>query len=111
MSRRYQLSPVVLNRIWLERLNQRALFAGGKLSCAVESPTVSNDAKLRVVTEELGEVAKEIDALELLTRERREMPHTFKLRRARVQNRLHNELTQLAAVTMAWLEALEVEVK
>lgn len=102
MKTRIQNSPAlmaVFERISRERLRQRALMRAGKISFACESPIVGDDRKLRVLVEEVGEVAQALDHLERATA------------RGRVFARedLQTELVQVAAVACAWLEALENE--
>lgn len=94
-------SPAMLEvfaRIAAERIRQRELFHAGKLTFDCASPVTDNDRKLRVLTEELGEVAQAIDQLERCGR-----------RAASVFARedLQTELVQVAAVAVAWLESLE----
>lgn len=96
----YQLNRSVLDRIWLERLRQQDLFRRKQLAFECSSPIVSHDRKLRVATEELGEVAEAIDRIE---------QSESKLSKAHSTDHLIVELTQLAAVTIAWLESLEKE--
>jgi hypothetical protein len=103
------LNATVLDRIWIERQRQRSLLRGGEITFDCASPIVNNDRKLRVMTEELGEVAKEIDLLERVTQSRKESNASFEARRKRRTVFLREELTQLVAVGFAWLEALEDE--
>lgn len=92
----YQLRKSVLEVIWMERLRQKQLFRDGKLDFSCDSPVVDPLRKLAVIGEEYGEVAKEV--LEA-------KKHTV----AASRRRLKAELTQLVAVGIAWLEALEDE--
>lgn len=92
----YRLHPAVLERVWLERLRQKKLFTARKIDFACDSPVVDGHRKLSVLTEEIGEVAKEV--LEYRGRTRTE-----------ARRRLQDELTQVAAVSIAWLESIEVE--
>ena len=80
-----------------ERLRQRQLFAARKLSFRFDSPAVSPFRKLRVLTEEIGEVAEAIDDLEAHPKSPIRRQH------------LITELVQVAAVTVAWLESLEAK--
>lgn len=95
----YELPRSVLERIWMERLRQKDLFRAGKIAFDCASPVVSDHRKMSVLTEEIGEVAKEVNEAE--TGENK--------KQARV--RLKTELVQVAAVAIAWLEALEQEPK
>lgn len=78
-----------------ERERQEALFLAGKISFQCSSPVVDVKRKIRVLIEELGEVAEEIDGMEQQAR----MVST---------HCLSQELVQVAAVCVAWLESLEV---
>jgi hypothetical protein len=102
----YTLSKSILEKIWLERLRQKQLLREGKIFFACDSPVVSHDRKLRVLTEELGEVAGAIDQIEMLNplrQPRAEMSEPS----ARAKNNLRDELAQIAAVAIAWLESLQ----
>lgn len=80
-----------------ERERQRQLFRARVHSFQVESPIVDPLRKLRILVEEVGEVADAIDKLE----SRSSVP--FDLRR----DHLRDELVQVVAVAVAWLESLE----
>jgi len=71
-----------------ERQRQRELFADGKIPFECSSPKVHPAIKLAVLTEEVGEVAKEV------------LPRTGDL------GNLKTELVQVMAVCHAWLESL-----
>lgn len=93
--RPYTMRTTILQRIWLERLRQKQLLREARILFDCASPVVDENRKLRALLEEVGEVAKELDRIEA-------MPS---IRHAR--NDLRDELTQVAAVAIAWLEALE----
>jgi hypothetical protein len=95
----YTLDKNVLEQIWMERMRQRALIREGRIGFDCACPDVCDDKKLRVLTEELGEVAQAIDCLE------RPQHHAATVKQLR--NGLKDELVQVAAVAVAWLEALE----
>lgn len=78
-----------------ERKRQRQLFKAKKIQFDCASPIVDDKRKARVLIEELGEVAKEVDNIEHNHRD----AHGF----------LRNELSQVAAVAVAWIESLEVK--
>jgi hypothetical protein len=84
-----------------ERTRQRELFAANKITFDVAAPLPDVNRKLRVVVEEIGEVAQEIDHLEQLK------PNSKAA--AAVRARLRTELVQVAAVCVAWLESFEVQ--
>lgn len=81
----------IFNLIALERMNQDELFA--------EDGSIQNDPFLwlAVLTEEVGEVAREVTGQTPLDR------YTPQ------PNGLHKELVQVAAVCTAWLESIERE--
>lgn len=80
-----------------ERLRQRTLFNLGKHAFSVDDPHVDQRRKLRVLIEEVGEVAQAIDMIELDP--------------SRIVARQHlvEELIQVAAVCVAWIEARNKE--
>ena len=81
-----------------ERHRQNTLFVEGHIPFYCSSRIADPNRKLRVLMEEVGEVARSLDLLEGLT-----------IKRAieKEQNNLRDELTQVAAVAVAWLESLE----
>jgi NTP pyrophosphatase (non-canonical NTP hydrolase) len=94
-------SPCIMQvfaRIAQERLRQEELFHAGHHSFTCSSLIADDNRKLRVLMEEVGEVARSIDLLEGLT-----------VKRAieKELNNLRDELTQVAAVAVAWLESME----
>ncbi len=101
-ARVYRLNQTILEKIWLERLRQKDLLRSGKIQYDCASPIVSNDRKLRVTTEENGEVARAIDLLENAK---------GPVEQTKAKRHLQEELTQLVACGVAWLEALEEELK
>jgi hypothetical protein len=105
--RKLQLFSRVVNLIALERQRQENLFHGGAHHFSVASASVNHDRKLRVITEEIGEVAKEIDLLEAITKGQRESADSFSNRLKARREKLRKELVQVAAVAVAWLESLE----
>lgn len=82
-------------RIAAERVRQRQYFTERKFSFRVDSPLVDDLRKLRVLIEEVGEVAEAIDSYEAHPQSRQ------------YRNHLIEELIQVAAVTVAWLESFE----
>lgn len=98
----WQNSPKMLNvfaRIAAERSRQRQLFATRQITFDCASVIPDPNRKLRVLIEEIGEVAQELDRLEALRDRRGEK---F------ILEDLQDELTQVAAVAVAWLESLEI---
>ncbi len=92
-------SPLMMNvieRVAQERHRQNTLFAEGNISFTCASRIADPNRKLRVLVEEVGEVAEAIDILEL----------TKAGRKAAIKH-LRDELTQVAAVAVAWLESME----
>jgi hypothetical protein len=88
----------VFERIAQERCRQEGLARAGKFSSTCASKIMDDNRKLRVLVEEVGEVAQEIDFLENAK---------GALSRAKFSGQLREELTQVAAVAVAWLESLE----
>ena len=84
------------DKINAERERQEKLFRTGKILFNVASTTPDVKRKLRVLVEEVGEVAQAIDLLESGHRQTR-LKH------------LREELVQVAAVCVAWLESLEAK--
>lgn len=94
-------TPAMLNVFALiaqERIRQRELFHQGKITFDVASPIPDANRKLRVLTEEIGAVAQELEKLEA-ARDRRALKF--------ITEDLREELVQVAAVAVAWLESLE----
>ena len=81
-----------------ERERQELLFSLGKFTFTCASKTADAKRKLRVLVEEVGEVAEAIEKLE--------MARNQLTKGARAQC-LRDVLTQVAAVTVAWLESME----
>lgn len=82
------------DKIHAERERQEKLFRDGINTFNVASPTPDVKRKLRVLTEEVGEVAKAIDKLE-------------RINCMTNHRNLREELVQVAAVCVAWLESME----
>ena len=91
----------VLESIRLERARQEQLCKAGRFPVTPAAPrdshpAASESAKLAVLLEEVGEVAREVN--EALIDGNRRSPL-----------KLYDELVQVAAVAVAWCEALQVE--
>jgi NTP pyrophosphatase (non-canonical NTP hydrolase) len=89
----------VFEQIAAERVRQQELLRAGKFTYTAASPVADNNRKLRILVEEVGEVAEAIDHLEQLN-------HNSPAAK-RQREHLREELIQVAAVAVAWLEALE----
>lgn len=76
-----------------ERERQEQLLKAGKFLFTCSSPVVDPQRKLRVLVEEIGEVAEAIEKVEM--------------EKLDAKNFLISELIQSAAVCVAWLESLE----
>jgi len=102
----YQLNSAVLDLIWLERLRQQQLLREGKFTFSCATVGIDPDRKLRVCTEELGEIAEAIDKLEIAS-----LASTAKTRPQIKSARAHlrDEIVQLAACAIAWLESIQEE--
>jgi hypothetical protein len=88
----------VFDQIHQERVYQRQLFLDGKIAWDVSNTTVDDDLKLLTIGEEVGEVAEAVETLMLAKRA---------LRQSKCTVHLCCELTQVAAVAVAWLESME----
>jgi hypothetical protein len=91
----HQSTDQILIQVADERRRQRKLFAAHQLPFRVDAAGIDWKRKLRVLTEELGEVAAAVDRLETHPLSRKHRSH------------LIEELVQVAAVTVAWLESFE----
>ena len=80
-----------------ERIRQRRLFLAKKHSYQMESASVSNDKKIRVLAKMIGKLAA-------VTSEVERRPNS-----AETADQLRRRITQVAAVTVAWLESLEAQ--
>jgi hypothetical protein len=87
-----------------ERARQRKLLAAGAIYGDCSDPLVEDDAKLRVLAEEFGEVARAVDKLQAMYRSGR---RSDKVRIRWRRRHLRDELIQNAAVSVAWAESLE----
>jgi len=93
----------VCRAIKAERLRQEQRKAEGRFThtCADPDPGAMTDAeKLTVLVEEVGEVAREV-----LTQDGRRLARDTEGTR----EALRTELVQVAAVAVAWVEALDTE--
>lgn len=79
-------------RIQEERQRQRDLLKAGQIKDDVSSAATDHRRKFRVLLEEVGEVAHALDQIE---------------HHGLAAGNLTKELTQVAAVCVAWLESLE----
>ena len=87
----------VLGMVYNERMRQEGMKAEGRFDFTCADDGLTNAEKLTVLTEEVGEVAREV-----LTQDGRRLARdTLGTREA-----LLNEVTQVAAVAVAWMEAL-----
>lgn len=91
-------TPVV--KIIAERARQEKLLREGKFLFTCASRVADPIRKLRVLVEEIGEVAEAIDQLEIA-----ESRRSLALKEYRLE--LRAEITQVAAVAVAWLESFE----
>ena len=78
-----------------ERRHQDRLRLAGKIPRDVSDPSCDEYYKLSVLMEEVGEVAMELN--------------DYGTPKERPRDAIYKELVQVAAVTFAWLEALEHE--
>lgn len=76
-----------------ERGRQDRLQAQGKFRYTIADSRIGHDRRLSILTEEVGEVAKRLNQLELLTH-------------VHYDPELVAELVQVAACAVGWLESL-----
>jgi hypothetical protein len=96
---KYRLNDQIIERIWIERLLHRDALKKGKAAFDCASQVVSDDRKLRALMSVVGDVSNRIDENERLI-----LPGSAKNAQA---NNLRQDLVRVAAITIAWLEALE----
>ena len=108
-------TEVALAAVNAERIRQHALLAAGKFPDYWKDGVPDVD-RLTVLAEEFGEAAKE--TCELLHNDTRlwpgeEAPMVFEHKkrvRKRLKGLLREELVQVAAVAVAWIESLDSEI-
>lgn len=105
----YRLNENVVDRIWLERLRQMELLKSGKHKYTCATAGIEPEFKLCVLMEEVGEVARALD--QMRNHPPAKSSADFKQKFIARKEHLRDELTHVAAVTVAWLEALEEELK
>lgn len=93
MSEPTDLTQWCLNDVHHERKRQLVLKAEGRFAYT-PSDRVSDALKLAILTEELGEVAREV------------LARTGMVQEVAVDGHLRKELCQVAAVALAWMESL-----
>jgi len=104
----------ILVEIRNERARQEFLKAQGKFiwTCADSSEVASHDKKNSVLTEETGEVAREVVDFGISVDKYNEAKMTFPLhRRLYFLNRIRTELIQVAACCVAWCESIDKEIQ
>jgi hypothetical protein len=101
----------ILNDISIERNRQEQLKKDGKFLWTCADLRVAGYAdKLAVLSEEVGEAAKEVVDLTIeQLKYDKEMLEYPKHRREQRRDRLRKELIQVAAVCVAWCEAIDKE--
>lgn len=88
-----------LQEIVAERFRQEALRDAGKFQHTCASPHLSNDRRLVILAEELGEVARAVCELGEY------VGPTSAVEYREMHLNLQAELVQVAAVCVAWLES------
>lgn len=84
----------VFTLVEAERNRQEQLKAEGKFLFTCADDAMADTERLAVLTEEVGEVAREVLELQNLVEEKGDV------------DRLRTELVQVAAIAVAWVEAL-----
>jgi hypothetical protein len=101
----------ILNDIADERKRQEKLKSDGKFLWTCASLNVPHNAKLAVLAEEFGETAKEIVDYGISIDKYMAEKLSFPLhRRLYFLKRIREELIQVAAVCVAWCEAIDKEI-
>jgi hypothetical protein len=102
----------ILEEVRQERLRQEQLKRDGKFLWTCADLGVSEDRKLSVLTEETGEVAKEIVDYGI-SRDKYHLENLpFPLHRdIHFLSRIRTELIQVAAVCVAWCESIDSVVR
>jgi NTP pyrophosphatase (non-canonical NTP hydrolase) len=108
----FETREKILEEIDLERHRQDDLKASGKFLWTCADLGVSEDRKLSVLTEETGEVAKEIVDYGI-SRDKYHLENLpFPLYRdIHFLSRIRTELIQVAAVCVAWCESIDSVVR
>lgn len=92
-----EATTAALRLVKTERIRQDGLKALGRFEFTCADDGLTNAEKLACLTEELGEVAQEV-----LTQEGRRLARDT----VGTPEALRKELVQVAAVALAWIEAL-----
>lgn len=93
----------ILADVATERAEQEAKYPGS--TCA--SLDLTHDERMTILIAEVGEVSEEVKLLRW--RHTREPREGIDLGDARYRDRLRHELLQVAAITVAWVEAIDEE--
>ena len=104
----------VIREIVRERERQEELKNSGKFLWTCADPAIANPRKLAVLAEEFGEAAREVteEIIEYDKSGRATDDITGSLHdvaQAEARTRLRKELIQVAAVAVAWVEALDCD--
>jgi hypothetical protein len=101
-----------LNDVRTERMRQETLRESGKFLWTCAALHVSLDRKNSVLAEEVGEVAKEVVDIGIVDDKYKKESLEFPWHRKRILLiRLRKELVQVAAVCVAWCEAIDLQVQ
>lgn len=103
------MSVRILSDVLRERLQVEQHVREGKHAFSCADPAVPYADKLAVLTEEVGEVAREVNEHTLTTIKYARAPQTMMPphRERHYCKRLREELIQVAQVAVAWIEALD----
>jgi hypothetical protein len=96
------MRPFILDAIDAERSHQELLKARGKFRFTCADPAISDESCLRVLIEEVGEVAVAVRRRAVA----RELNEADSGDRSVNVAHLRGELIQVAAIAVAWLEKL-----
>lgn len=111
----YRLASRIVDKpyadIYTERNRQESLKSSGKFLWTCADKDVSHQAKLAVLAEEFGETAREVVDYDISVAKynvgKLEFPAHRKLY---FLKRIREELIQVAAVCVAWCEAIDKEI-
>jgi NTP pyrophosphatase (non-canonical NTP hydrolase) len=102
------LAGEVLSDIYKERIRQEDLKELGKFTFTCADLECTQPERLSVLTEEVGEVAREVTEGIIRARMRLKPTSDFGTDECDVdKEKLRKELVQVAAVCVAWCEALD----
>jgi H2-forming N5,N10-methylenetetrahydromethanopterin dehydrogenase-like enzyme len=112
----WKIMQDIFTDIQSERYRQEQLRQSGKFLWTCSDTTRSNEEKLAVLAEEFGEISKEVvegiikggKLATAFNEKTLELAHSLS---KELNTKLRKELVQVAAVCVAWIEAIDQEAK